>query len=262
MSFRTGRSSAVSRNLFIVLSLLALAWAGLTAPDWTTDDAYISFRYARNLVDGHGLVFNQGERVEGYTNFLWTLWIAAGLKSGFSAEGWSRFWGLLSYLGAILLLLVNHRRLRAEFKEARWLLPLAGLGAAAIADWNIFAASGLETAPFTFLILAGFLIVVRYPERPRVLALAGLVFGLACLIRQDGVLVAFVTGLFVLRHGRPRLRSALAFGASWALIAIPFLIWRVGYYGDLFPNSYYAKSAYLTWYTQGWHYVMLFFERY
>ena len=37
-----------------------------------TDDAYISFRYAANLVDGHGLVFNPGfERVEGYTNFLW-----------------------------------------------------------------------------------------------------------------------------------------------------------------------------------------------
>ena len=37
------------------------------------DDAYISFRYARHLADGHGLVWNVGERVEGYTNFLWTL---------------------------------------------------------------------------------------------------------------------------------------------------------------------------------------------
>ena len=37
------------------------------------DDAFISFRYAANLVDGHGLVFNHGERVEGYTNLLWVL---------------------------------------------------------------------------------------------------------------------------------------------------------------------------------------------
>ena len=37
------------------------------------DDAYISFRYARNLAQGNGLVFNAGERVEGYTNFLWTV---------------------------------------------------------------------------------------------------------------------------------------------------------------------------------------------
>src|SRR5512135_1832902 len=36
------------------------------------DDAYISFRYAQNAILGHGLVFNPGERVEGFTNFLWT----------------------------------------------------------------------------------------------------------------------------------------------------------------------------------------------
>ena len=40
------------------------------------DDAFISFRYARNLLDGHGLVWNPGERVEGYTNFLWTILLA------------------------------------------------------------------------------------------------------------------------------------------------------------------------------------------
>ena len=41
------------------------------------DDAFISFRYARNLLEGHGLVFNPGERVEGYTNLLWVLELAA-----------------------------------------------------------------------------------------------------------------------------------------------------------------------------------------
>ena len=37
----------------------------------TMDDAYISFRYARNLAEGLGFVYNAGERIEGYTNFLW-----------------------------------------------------------------------------------------------------------------------------------------------------------------------------------------------
>ena len=40
------------------------------------DDAYIAFRYGRNLMQGHGLVFNAGERVEGYTSLLWTLLLA------------------------------------------------------------------------------------------------------------------------------------------------------------------------------------------
>ena len=42
-----------------------------------TDDAFISFRYVRNLLEGNGLVFNPGEYVEGYTNFLWILELAA-----------------------------------------------------------------------------------------------------------------------------------------------------------------------------------------
>jgi hypothetical protein len=37
------------------------------------DDAYISYRYGKNLMNGDGLVYNKGEYVEGYTNFLWTV---------------------------------------------------------------------------------------------------------------------------------------------------------------------------------------------
>ena len=50
--------------------------------DWEIDDAYISYRYALNFVQGHGLVYNPGEPVEGYTNFLWTVFIAAGMPLG------------------------------------------------------------------------------------------------------------------------------------------------------------------------------------
>lgn len=50
--------------------LLGLAACELALGLCVQEDAFISFRYARNLVDGHGLVFNPGERVEGYTNFL------------------------------------------------------------------------------------------------------------------------------------------------------------------------------------------------
>ena len=57
------------------------------------DDAFISFQYARNLVEGHGLTFNPGERVEGYTNFLWTLLISAGIGLGVDPITWS--WSLM-----------------------------------------------------------------------------------------------------------------------------------------------------------------------
>lgn len=47
-----------------------------------SDDAFISYRYAANFVAGNGLVFNVGERVEGYSNFLYTLLIVPGFLFG------------------------------------------------------------------------------------------------------------------------------------------------------------------------------------
>ena len=65
----------------LAVSLAYLPWLGLLGPlaavSWfLTDDAFISFRYVRNLLEGHGLVFNPGERFEGYSNFPWTLELA------------------------------------------------------------------------------------------------------------------------------------------------------------------------------------------
>ena len=58
-------------SVFLLLILEWYYWY------YTVDDAFISFRYVRNLLDGHGLVFNPGERVEGYSNFLWVMVLAA-----------------------------------------------------------------------------------------------------------------------------------------------------------------------------------------
>ena len=69
--------------------LALLGW--LSSVAWfLCDDAFISFRYTRNLLEGHGLVFNPGEYVEGYTNFLWILELAAiwgvfGLRPEYAA---------------------------------------------------------------------------------------------------------------------------------------------------------------------------------
>src|SRR3990172_4480211 len=48
---------------------------------WVCDDSFISFRYAEHLIQGHGLVYNAGERVEGYSNLLWTLLVALWMRA-------------------------------------------------------------------------------------------------------------------------------------------------------------------------------------
>jgi len=241
----------------------ALVWAAAAAwlQRWTTDDAFISFRYARNLVEGHGLVFNAGEHVEGFTNLLWTLWTAAGLALGASAEHWAAGWSLAAYLACIGLLWVNHRRLVAAGSVGTS-LPLAAVGAALHPDWNVWATGGLETTPFTLLLLAAFVIVTWRPTDAAALAAGGGLAALAALTRPDGLLVALLLGLLLLRWNRGRLRGVLAFALVFLAIWLPFTVWRVSYYGDFFPNTYYAKSAYQAWYSQGWRYLSLYLQRY
>ena len=106
------------------------------------DDAFISFRYARHLFAGHGLTWNPGERVEGYTNFLWVVLLAGGLGLGIDPETLSRALGIAS--GAAVLVLAGW------FAKRRFGAPtmLAFLPPALLASNRSFAAwstGGLET---------------------------------------------------------------------------------------------------------------------
>ena len=249
-----------ARFLFLSAAALVIGTQRAIRFSWLSDDAYISFRYARNLVRGLGLVFNAGERVEGYTNFLWTLLCALGLRLGVSAEAWSVFWGVARFMGALVLLYVFTRARRTQPAAAA--VPIAALIGAFHRDWAIYATSGLETSLFTLLALAGFLLLASgSPSKGRAAA-AGVALALAALARPDGVLFAAVGGLYVLWAGRPRFRVAVAYGASFLALWLPWIVWKLWYYGDIFPNSYYAKSANLAWYSQGLIYLGLYFLKY
>src|SRR5579863_3651258 len=68
--------------LGLALPAVLLVVNMVRASPFTIDDAYISFRYAKNLARGMGLVYNAGEHIEGYTNFFWTVLLACGVKLG------------------------------------------------------------------------------------------------------------------------------------------------------------------------------------
>jgi len=265
---------------------------------WMCDDAFITFRYADNLVRGHGLVFNAGERVEGYTNLAWTVWTALGLRLGVPAETWAGAWGIACF-AATLALLARRGWSIARASRLAWPLPAAAMLGALHHEWAVFATSGLETSAFTLLAFAGYLLVCPVGERGagvaeagggdaggaasvaaggvdaggdvgggraarragwRRLALAGAVLALASLTRPDGVLFAAVCGIWLLAG--PDRRGALAFAAGFAALWLPVTIWRIAYYGDVFPNTYYAKSAAIAWWSQGAYYARIYFVRY
>src|SRR5262249_54931824 len=80
--------------------------------NFVTDDAFISFVYSRNLAQHGQLVFNLGERVEGYTNFLWTVLLAAAMRLGLPPELGSRILGTLAGALGLVVAARLHFRLR------------------------------------------------------------------------------------------------------------------------------------------------------
>lgn len=255
------RTSTSTSSLALIAVVVLVGVAQALRLSWTCDDAFISYRYAENLVNGLGLVYNAGEHVEGYTNFLWTMLIALGLKLGFEPERWSIGWGIAFYAGTIVLL--GWRSIaRGRLAGLSQAIPVAAIAAVVHEDWSAHATSGLETSMFVFLVLAGFLLTVKCVGRPKGLVMAGATFGLAALTRPDGALFGVLTGAWLLSQHRNRWSSALGFGAAFLIVVAPFLLWRHSYYGDWVPNTFYAKSADLPWVSQGSIYAQLYFLKY
>jgi len=231
-----------------------------------TDDAYISFRYARNLAEGYGLVFNPGyERVEGYTDLLWVLLLAGAHAAGFAIE---RVAPLLSLAATVVLgsLVAGVAWVWTPAERRAWaLLPLALLAATrSVAVW---ATSGLETRLFELLVFAGVLRLLAEDRRlcagtARVAPGAALLFALATLTRPDGLLISGcalgAAALFRARRWRERLGWLASSAGLYALAVGGQLLFRSSYYGEWLPNTYYAKVDGRLWWDAGLRYGAAF----
>jgi arabinofuranosyltransferase len=239
---------------------LAIFAAGLAAFEiayvrlrgFLIDDVFISVRYAGNLVAGHGLVYNVGERVEGYTNFLWTLLLTPPLAAGLPVIAWIKgmnaVWAVVA--GALVVRTAwlfptgpeGARPGGTRVLPETWLVPaLAGALSFASPSFILSAAEGLETMMFTALLL---LVVTctwaaREHERIPPAALAVVALGLT---RPDGWAylpwLVFAARLRGLSWAWCR-RAALVIIAGFALREVARLL----VYGDFLPNTLHAKSG-------------------
>ena len=222
---------------------------------WIGDDAFISLRYSDMFARGEGLVFNSGEWVEGYTNFLWTLLLGLLGKLGFSLPHSAVIGNLISFVGSIII----SYRICQQSQLSWW----PAIVMSACYPCLVFATSGLETMPAVFCVLYGLYCLTCHKY-----SLAGLGFVLAALMRPDHLLFWGCGGLSLLfthlyQNKEPflqRLRWSVYLKYSLPLFTIylPYFLWRMNAYGELFPNTYYAKSGHLTYWKQGALYLSSF----
>lgn len=231
-------TAGVMVSLFAVM-VSFLAAAGIEA----IDDAYISFRYALNLIDGNGLVYNPGEAVQGYTNFLWVILLAGAMWAGLPPVPFGFVLGALAGASVVVLTVIWSMRRLAPGRTSAYVAPVLLVSNFAVAVWST---RGLETGLFTLLILAASLLYLRRgPERPFPAGSAVLLV-LATLTRPEGGLVF---GILVLHLLLARLRIKqrlltrpdLAPLAVFGLSILAYALWAYLYYGDPLPNTFRAK---------------------
>ena len=211
------------------------------------DDAYISLRYAHNLLDGQGLVWNAGERVEGYSNFLWVLLVSVLGLIGFDLVTATKILGVASFILIALVCWLWGRRLIAEDATSAAIAVLLALSSLPMIVWSV---GGLETVFFALLLLLSLWAVFEASVGKTWNAiLAGLLLSLLAITRPDG-LIYFCASLFWLMiqiRKDERVKSRIGLIVLTVGICIgAFLLWRWNYYGDLWPNPYYVKGVVTT----------------
>lgn len=261
-----GPQRASRRAELLALGLALVPFALCTWRfDWINDDAYITFSYARSLAEGHGFVHHPlAPPVEGFSELLFTLWMAAGLALGCAPEAFARAstiacatW-LVAWVARVL---AREVCVAPDTEQSSAALPrdgtrygaLAGasLALGCAAPLGVWATSGMGVAPFALAVFATYRWAQRMPDAPRrrdALRVA-LAASAAVLLRVDGAwwvawLLAppLVAAWRAQARGRARALLGAALGAAtvWAALTA----WRLATFGDWLPNTARAKLGF------------------
>ena len=215
-----------------VYSLLA------NALRFTQDDAFITFRYVANYLNGDGMVFNIGERVEGITNFGWAVIL---MFLGVLGLDYVTLAQTLGYLfGAATIVVVWLLARKVLDQEGFWYAVVALLLLGANQSFAYWSQAGLETAAFAFFAVLSLLFYVKRSWL--------LVFSLTMMVwlRPEGALVTGILIIIEIIETRRVPKFTFISAALAFVFSLPMVGFKLAYYGDILPNPFYAKTSFST----------------
>lgn len=225
--------------------------------NFSVDDTFISMRVARNVADGYGFVYNIGENVEGFSNWLWVVFMVIPLKLGFftgeSMLGLLWFAKGLSIMFSILTLITLYLFLKRVFIDEPYKEYYAIGGVVSLISCAIFTSwsmSGMETTSWTFFLLSSVvsltsLINEKNDRHLRTVVISSILLVSTVLSRPEGIYIAAIllsVCMFISRK-TSRNKYVLMVSIPVVLVYAGFLLWRWNTYHDIFPNTYYAKTG-------------------
>lgn len=204
--------------------------------NFTQDDAYITYRYVANFLHGNGLVYNIGERIEGITNFGWAVYLIFWGRLGLDYIFISKITGFLCGAGVVAMTYLIARRVFDD--RNKWFAAAATLLLAVNQSLAYWSPAGLETAAFAFVALLSLYLYLRRNW----LLIFSLV--LAVWLRPEG---AFLAGLLMVlevfeQKSWPRF-TLMCTGVAFVM-SLPFVVFKLAYYGSILPNPFYAKTSF------------------
>ncbi|KTD61395.1 hypothetical protein [Legionella spiritensis] len=254
---------ACNRNEYLFVAvitvIIGVTLAAALSASWifTTDDAFISWRYADQLIHGYGLRWNSsGEPVEGYSNFLWMLLTALVMKLDLPLLITMK-WIAVSSL--IVSLVVLYRLARTFLSPLLAVLPVYLLSRnQGVVWWTI---SGLETGFYmAFVLLSAWTTIYAFGYRnheharrafsPKIWFLACALYFVTGLIRFDGAVWSGIFAVFIVCNLSREKNTVPVWPMVWIAVfafVMPYMVylgWRWFYFGALLPNSYACKASF------------------
>lgn len=209
------------------------------------DDGMVSMRYARNLAQGYGLVWNPGgERVEGYTNLLWVLYLAILHLLPIAQAKISLLVQLSSAILLVVNLIVVGKITALLSRHSDFAVLTALLLTAFYLPLNHWSLQGMEVGLLTLTMSASVWLALQGLQQQRVFAALYLLLGAATLVRTDMLVPCLALVSFLAFTDRPNRRRHALLGLTTLLV---FLLgqtaFRWFYYGEILPNTYGLKMT-------------------
>ncbi len=245
----------IKEHIYLLPPILLFSYFCYTL-NFTQDDAYISYRFVQNFLNGDGLVFNIGERVEGFTNFGWVLYMIFWGKLSLNYILISKLTGYLFGIGILFLIYLFSNKI-IELKQENKFLLIAVYLTAASQSMAYWAVAGLETSAFAFFAL---LSLYLYLQKNKLLPFALIA---AVLLRPEGAFIAIILVIIELITTRKLPKYSFRSALIALCLGLPYIAFKLYYYGDILPNSFYAKTGFsIAQLSNGLEYTFRFMAHY
>ena len=248
------RPEVIIASVFLLWSAAFIFRSSFVAVDGNRyfclfDDAMISMRYAWNLSQGNGLVWNAGDYVEGFTNLLMTLYMAASIT--FFGKFYAVLFIQASGIVFVLVIACLTRKIglkvfpisaEAPYAHVASCLYFAsGLCYYPLLYWSLM---GMEVGLLTVLLLTGTCLILKLEDVPDTSPILPIVLGMAYLTRPDAIIfglliMAYRFRGFVCRRGN--IMPVMVEIGILAMFVVAATAFRWLYYGEIVPNTYFLK---------------------